>query len=254
MTGTNWDARRYDDRHAFVWQQAAGLLELLAPRAGERILDLGCGTGHLTAQIAAAGADVVGLDLTPTMIEEAKCNYPQLGFIVGDARDFAFDKPFDAVLSNATLHWVKPPEKVITCLRRALKPGGRFVAEFGGRGNVRAIVDALSRGSVALGLGEWPMPWYFPGISEYTGLLEAGGFETTFATLFDRPTPLQGEDGMRQWVAMFAGGLLDAVPAERREQFLSLVETRLRATLYRDDGWFADYRRLRVVAVRTDRG
>jgi trans-aconitate methyltransferase len=188
------------------------------------------------------------------MIEEARRNYPQLQFAVGDARDFAFDKPFDAVLSNATLHWVKPPEKVIACLARALKPGGRLVAEFGGCGNVRAIVDALSQASAAIGLGKWPMPWYFPGIAEYATLLETGGFETTFATLFDRPTPLQGADGMRQWVAMFAARLLDAVPAERQEEFLTLVETRLRPTLYRDGGWIADYRRLRVVALRTDRG
>jgi trans-aconitate 2-methyltransferase len=188
------------------------------------------------------------------MIEEARRNYPQLQFAVGDARDFAFDKPFDAVLSNATLHWVKPPENVIACLARALKPRGRFVAEFGGRGNVRAIVHALSHASAAIGLGEWPMPWYFPSIAEYTSLLEAGGFETTFAALFARPTPLQGADGMRQWVAMFAASLLDSVPAERREEFLTLVETRLRPTLYRDGGWIADYRRLRVVALRTDRG
>jgi trans-aconitate methyltransferase len=254
MTGTHWDARLYDGRHAFVWQQGAALLELLGPKPGERVLDLGCGTGHLTAQVAAAGAKVVGLDLAPTMIEEARRTYPQLCFVQGDARDFAFDEPFDAVLSNAALHWVKPPEKVIACVSRALKPGGRFVAEFGGRGNVQRIAAALAGAAAAIGPGEWRSPWYFPAIAEYATLLEAGGLEVTFAVLFDRPTPLQGDEGMRHWVAMFAGGLLDAVPADRREAFLTLVESRLRPTLYRDGGWFADYRRLRVVASKTGRG
>jgi trans-aconitate 2-methyltransferase len=248
MAATNWDAGLYDSRHAFVWQFGASLLELLAARPGEHILDLGCGTGHLTAQLAAAGADVIGLDLAPTMIEEARRAHPQLRFVLGDARDFAFDDPFDAVLSNAALHWVKPPEKVIACVARCLKPGGRFVAELGGRGNVKAIQAALTSAAAAVGLGDWQAPWYFPSVGEYAALLEAGGLEVTFATLFDRPTPLQGEEGMRQWVAMFAGGLLEAVSEGQRGEFLSHVEAQLRPVLYREGGWFADYRRLRVVA------
>ncbi len=252
MAATHWDAGLYDSRHAFVWQYGASLLELLAARPGERVLDLGCGTGHLTAQIAAAGAEVVGLDLAPTMIEEARRAHPQLRFVVGDARDFAFDAPFDAALSNAALHWVKPPEKVIACVARALKTGGRFVAELGGRGNVRAIHAALTVAAAAVGLGDWQAPWYFPGVGQYAALLEAGGLEVTFAALFDRPTPLQGEDGMRQWVAMFAGGLLESVPARAREDFLARVEANLRPTLYHDGVWHADYRRLRVVARRID--
>jgi trans-aconitate 2-methyltransferase len=253
-TTTHWDANLYDGRHAFVWQQGAALLQLLAPRPSERILDLGCGTGHLTAQLAAAGAEPVGLDLASTMIEQARRTYPQLRFVVGDARDFSFDQPFDAVLSNAALHWVKPPEKAIACVARALKPGGRFVAEFGGKGNVRAIAAALERAAEAVGVGGWQAPWYFPGVGEYTALLEAGGLEVTFAVLFDRPTPLQGEEGMRQWVAMFAGGLLEAMPAEARESFLAHVEAELRPTLYHDGAWHADYRRLRVVAFRLKHG
>src|SRR4051794_17196954 len=105
-SGTRWDPGLYDGRHAFVWQHGAALLDLLAVRPGERVLDLGCGTGHLTAQVAAAGAAVVGLDLAPAMIEQARRTYAQLEFVAGDARDFAFAEPFDAVLSNAALHWV----------------------------------------------------------------------------------------------------------------------------------------------------
>ena len=112
-----WDAGLYDDKHAFVWKHGASLVELLAPRAGERILDLGCGTGHLSAAIAAVGAMVVGLDQSAEMLEQARAAYPQMKFLVGDAREFAFDEPFDAVFSNATLHWVRPPEAVVQRVR-----------------------------------------------------------------------------------------------------------------------------------------
>jgi trans-aconitate methyltransferase len=246
--GHRWDADLYDAKHAFVWKQGASLLELLAPRPGERILDLGCGTGHLTAQLAAAGAEVVGLDASPAMIEQARRSYPQLRFGRADARSFAVSEPCDAVFSNAVLHWVREPELVIACVRRALKPGGRFVAEFGGKGNVRALVAALEKALPAAGSGPFVNPWYFPSVAEYAGLLERGGLEVTFATLFDRPTPLEGEDGLRQWFVMFAGEALARVPENRRESFFRHLEQELRPVLYRDGTWSADYRRLRVVA------
>ena len=228
------------------------MIDLLAPRPGERILDLGCGTGHLTAKIAETGAEVVGIDASSAMVEEARRLYPHIRFEVADARDFAFDEPFDAVFSNAVLHWVKEPEKAIACVRNALKPGGRFVAEFGGRGNVRTIVSALDAASRAIGLGAWEHPWYYPGIGEYAPLLERSGLEVTHAFLFDRPTPLEGEEGLRHWVEMFVGGLVGRVPPADQEGFFRHVEEGARPTLYRDGQWFADYRRLRIVARRVD--
>jgi trans-aconitate methyltransferase len=246
----SWDADLYDRKHAFVWQHGGALVELLAPRPGERILDLGCGTGHLTAQIGAAAAAVIGLDLAPAMIEQARGTYPQLRFEIGDARDFTFAEPFDAVFSNAALHWIREPERVIACVARALKPGGRFVAEFGGKGNVKAIAAALTQAAREAGLASWEPPWYFPAVGEYASLLERNSLEVTMAMLFDRPTPLEGEDGMRQWVRMFAGDLLAAVPDGRRDELLQQVERQLRPVLYRDGKWHADYRRLRVVARR----
>jgi trans-aconitate methyltransferase len=245
----SWDAGLYDGRHAFVWRHGAALVEVLAPQPGERVLDLGCGTGHLTAAIAAAGAHVVGLDHSADMLAQARHAYPHLDFLQGDARDFALGQPCDAVFSNAALHWVRPPEAVVRCVYAALKPGGHFVAEFGGHGNVAAVTAAL-RAAGRLGVRSEVPAWYFPSVGEYAALLEAVGLEVRSAALFDRPTPLEGPSGLRDWVAMFARSALDAVPAERREEFLRAVEDAARPALYRDGGWFADYRRLRVVAVR----
>lgn len=247
-----WDSGLYDDRHSFVWKYGASLIDILRPRAGERVLDLGCGTGHLTARIAEAGAEVVGIDSSPEMIAEARRLYPGLSFEVADARDFAFDEPFDAVFSNAVLHWVKPPEEAIACVRRALRPGGRFAAEFGGRGNVATIVASLDAASRAVGLGAWEHPWYYPGIGEYAPLLERAGLEVTDAVLFDRPTALEGPDGLRHWIEMFVRDLVARVPADRREAFFRHVEDAARTHLHRDGTWYADYRRLRVVARRQD--
>jgi trans-aconitate methyltransferase len=251
-TSQRWDAGLYDGQHAFVWKHGASLVELLTPRPGERILDLGCGTGHLTAAIANSGAAVVGLDHWADMLEQARAAYPRLEFVQADARDFRFGDPFDAVFSNATLHWVSPPEAVVRGVRAALKPGGRFVAEFGGRGNVRSVVAALQAAAERLGLRLEGPGWYFPSVSEYTTLLEAAGLEVRFASLFDRPTPLEGENGLRDWVRMFGHSVLEAVPPLRREEFLRAAEGGARGELFRDGSWFADYRRLRVVAVRVD--
>lgn len=243
-----WNPGLYDASHSFVWKLGAALIELLAPQHGERILDLGCGTGHLTAQIAASGAEVVGIDSSAEMIAQARQAYPALPFEVADARSFSLPGAFDAVFSNAVLHWVKQPEAAIDRIRAALTPGGRFVAEFGGKGNTRQMVEALLQQGAAFGIHDYETPWYYPGIADYSSLLERHGFEVTFATLFDRPTPLEGEEGLRNWFRMFAGSLLARLPAEDCERFLAGLETELRPALFRDGTWFADYRRLRIIA------
>jgi len=141
---TTWNPEFYDARHSFVWQRGADLIDLLDPQTEERILDLGCGTGHLTAQIAARGAEVMGIDSSAEMIEEARKHYPALEFRVADARDFSLGQPVDAVFSNAALHWIQPAERVVSCVWKALKPGGRFVAEFGGKGQRAEISQRVS--------------------------------------------------------------------------------------------------------------
>lgn len=249
---TQWNAGLYDEKHSFVWKMAAGLLELLAAQPGECILDVGCGTGHLTSQVAASGAQVTGVDRSPEMIRQAREKYPELSFAVMDAREMEFSTPFDAVISNATLHWIKEPERAIASIGKALRPGGRFVAEFGGKRNNEQFIDALNRAWNSLSLpGKPPNPWYYPGIAEYSGLLEHHGFEVTYATLFDRPTPLDdGERGLRNWMEMFCGSVLGALAEAQREALKARIEQEARAALHRDGQWVMDYRRLRIVARR----
>jgi len=249
---TKWDAGLYDDKHSFVWKLAAGVLELLNAQSGERILDLGCGTGHLTAKIAETGALVVGVDRSPEMIRQAKEKYPSLQFEVMDAREILLDGKFDTVFSNATLHWIKEPERVITAIGKLLRPGGRFVAEFGGKGNTSELLKAVQQAWRKLGIaGPAPHPWYYPSLAEYAGLLEQHSFEVTHATLFDRPTPLDdGQRGLRNWLEMFGSAFVEGLPDATREHLLAEIERALRPNLFHDDHWVMDYRRLRVAAKR----
>ncbi len=153
-----WDAKLYDDKHSFVWEKGKGVVELLAPQPGERILDLGCGTGHLTAEIAAVGAHTVGIDQSADMIAQARRQFPDLRFEVCDAREIPFTGEFDAVFSNAALHWIPEAEKVIRGVARALKPNGRFVAEMGGKGNIRRLVEAIAVPAARLASTAAPPP------------------------------------------------------------------------------------------------
>lgn len=248
-----WDASAYDSKHSFVWKYGREVLELLSPREGERILDLGCGTGHLTSQIAAIGATVIGLDKSPAMIERARTLYPDLRFETADATSFRFDEPFDAVFSNAAIHWMKDQDGVAASIWRALKPGGRFVAEFGGKGNIQKLRSAL-REVLDAGGYTWDREAtrrYYASIGEYAALLESHAFRVTYATHFDRPTKLDGgESGLQKWLEVFADNELAGVPAEERGQVFRAVEQRLRPDLLREGNWFLDYKRLRVVAIK----
>jgi SAM-dependent methyltransferase len=246
----SWDAALYDGKHAFVFETGRGLVEVLGPRPGERVLDLGCGTGHLTARIAESGAAVVGLDRSPEMLAAARSSYPRLEFVEGDAADFTLPGEFDAVFSNATLHWVADAEAAVRCIARALKPGGRFVAEFGGHGNVAGIAAAVRQAAQEVVGVPVEHGWYFPSVGEYAPILERHGLEVRSAALFDRPTPLEGAGGFRDWLTMFRGGLLDRVPEPARESVLARAEEIARPRLFRGGRWVADYRRLRVAAIR----
>jgi SAM-dependent methyltransferase len=246
-----WDADRYEGAHSFVYEYGEDVVDLLAPAPGERVLDVGCGTGRLTAQIARSGADVVGLDASGRMLSEATEARPGGAFVRGDARELPFEGAFDAVFSNAALHWITAQDAALGSIADALAPGGRLVAELGGRGNVAAIVEAVRQAARARGYAV-EMPWYFPSVDEYASKLAANGLETRYARLFDRPTELDnGEDGLAEWLAMFGDGLLSDVPEAERPAVIEGVEDRLRDEHF-DGAWTADYRRLRVVAVKPE--
>lgn len=244
-----WDSSLYDDRHSFVWKYGLELVDLLDPRPGERVLDLGCGTGHLTARIAESGADVVGLDSSTSMVAQARQNFPKLSFQLGDARDFQFAEPFDAVFSNAALHWVLEADAAVKCIARALKPGGRLVLEMGARGNTGRVLDALAAVFAEKG---YPLPecWFFPSLAQYSALLEKHGFEIAMARTFPRWTRTEHpERGLREWLEMFAELHFRPVPAAERPGLLAEIEERLRPLLWCGGAWWIDYRRLRVIAL-----
>ncbi len=243
-----WDSERYLNRHAFIIERGRALLDLLAPQAGEHILDLGCGTGDIAHSIAESGARVVGVDASAEMIAAARSRFPALNFYVEDAAELPFEAEFDAVFSHAVLHWVKRADDAIRGMRRALKPGGRLVAEFGGQGNCAALEAAMADSLHCMTGRNYQSPWFFPSLADYASRLEANGFIVRAAWHFDLPTPLHGEDGLRQWVLQFLPQPLDGLDAAKHEALLADMESALTPKLWRDDAWWADYRRLRVVA------
>jgi trans-aconitate methyltransferase len=250
-----WDADKYDRQFGYVSALAGGVMELLGPSAGETILDLGCGTGELTATIREAGATVLALDSDPEMVAAASARLGQ-EVILADGHDFRIDQPVDAVFSNAALHWMTRPAEVLDCVRAALRPGGRFVAEMGGARNVATIVGAVRTALEERRLADLiGSPWYFPSPAEYAALLESHGFRVARLEHFPRPTDLSDcPDGVADWVGMFGEQLIGHVPAADRPALLARINELAAPVLYRGGSWLADYWRLRFVAVAGEPG
>ncbi|MGQ0664887.1 MAG: class I SAM-dependent methyltransferase [Pseudomonadota bacterium] len=246
MTGAqSWDPERYARHARFVATLGLPLLEWLAPRAGEFILDLGCGDGALTEKLEAAGCRVVGVDASPLQVAAARRR--GLEVAVMDAACLSFAPSFDAVFTNAALHWMKPAAAVIAGVERALKPGGRFVGEMGGAGNVARIHAALGA-ALARRRREAPMPWYFPTPAAYRAELEAGGFMVERMEHFPRPTVLPGD--IAGWLDTFAEPFLGLLPADERAAAVAEIAGELAPQLKDADGrWVVDYVRLRFLAV-----
>ena len=237
-----------------MYKYGASLVDLLDPQPGERVLDLGCGTGELTLEIARRGAIAIGIDADAAMIDRAvelaaaqeeQLQSLNVQFRRADARTFTVAEGLvDAIFSNAALHWVTEAERCVASMAAALRPdGGRLVVEFGGKNNVHEIASFLDRTC-----GNEKNPWYYPSIAEYASLLEKHGIEVVSAELYDRPTPLIGDDGFRNWINMFAGPYMDGV--RDREELFRLAEEELRHKLYAGGRWVADYRRIRIVGRR----
>ena len=252
MTKTKeWDSELYEARHSFVWQFGEDLITELNVKRGEKVLDLGCGTGQLTRKIADLGADVTGLDASPEMIGQARQNFPASRFMLCDAADMNFEGDFDAVFSNAALHWMLRADAVAQAMSRALRTGGRLVAELGGRGNIRTIANAVQATAARyLGAGIPAARTFFPSVSEYATILEANGFELRSAVLFDRPTALEGERGMENWIRQFKSYYFDDLSKVQATDAIAETVEQLRPLRLTDRCRFADYRRLRVYAVK----
>jgi SAM-dependent methyltransferase len=248
VTEQTWSAEGYGKNARFVSDLGMPVVELLNARPGERILDLGCGDGVLTKRLQEAGCDVVGIDSSPELIRAA------LGLALNvslqDAYEIDFREEFDAVFSNAVLHWLKDADRVIRNVFRALRPGGRFVAECGGDKCLQTIQTALVTELERRGYDGWAAnPWYFPTTEDYGHLLTTAGFSVTYIEIIPRPSPLPGD--MSGFLETFAGRFASALPPADRQTYLDDVRDRLKPLLYGADGvWTADYTRLRFEAFK----
>lgn len=248
MFSQTWNPQDYSQNARFVTDLGFGVVELLAPQPGERILDLGCGDGVLTKKLVDFGCRVVGVDASPEFIVAARA----LGLDARpmDGQALTFNEEFDAVFSNAALHWMKEMEKVIDGVYRALKPGGRFVAEMGGKGNIDKIEAATRRALRKRGLDKKvPEPNVYPSSEEYRAFLEKSGFSVKKIELFPRPTPLPKD--IKTWLHIFPKNYLEAVAQQEREAFLEEIQEEVRPLLCDAQGrWTADFVRLRFAASK----
>lgn len=245
-----WDADKYTNHFSFVHQYGCALIDMIEGESLS-ILDLGCGNGALTKKLADKGNDVTGIDASVELLEIAKKNYPGISFLHGDAVDFHTDRFFDVVFSNAVFHWIEKEKQpdMISCVKKALKPGGQFVFEFGGFGNNVLIHNALGEEFKKSNL-DYVMPFYFPTIGEYALLLEKGGFLVRNALLFDRQTKLEGDSGLYDWIQMFLKTPFAGMDAALKEEIIQSAVSSLKNDLFHDGSWYADYVRLRCKAVK----
>ncbi|HEY7336689.1 MAG TPA: methyltransferase domain-containing protein [Bryobacteraceae bacterium] len=247
-TAQTWDPASYARNARFVSDLGDPVVELLAPQPGERILDLGCGDGALTKKLVDLGCEVVAVDSSAPQIEAAR----ELGLDahVMSAESLPYREEFDAVLSNAVLHWIRRADEAIAAVFRALKPGGRFVAECGGYGCVHKVQSALVRALNQRGIdGQARVPWYFPTPGDYATRLERAGFRVDTIALIPRPTSLPGD--IAGWLETFAQTFFHGFSSLQRDEYLQEVRAALKSQLLDENGvWIADYVRLRFAATK----
>jgi trans-aconitate methyltransferase len=253
MSATSWNPALYNQKHLYVYRYGEDLVKWLNPQSKERILDLGCGTGELTQQISESGAAVIGIDRSVELIATAQQRFPNLEFRQQDATQLSDPEQYDAVFSNAVLHWISDQAAVTQAIFQALRPGGRLVAEFGGQGNIQKIVTALRETLRQYGYEQQAaaQPWYFPSVGQHASRLEEYGFQVQWMRHYSRPTELNDTaNGIVDWLRMFAGSFLAGIDTDQQNAILVEVQEKLRTKLYRQGKWYADYQRLRFRAVR----
>jgi len=247
-----WNPTLYDKSFDFVSKYGEGILSYLNPKPSETILDLGCGTGDLTNEISLSGANVIGVDRSADMIAKAKFKFPELEFYQMDARELKFDILFDAIFSNAVLHWIPEKEIVIKKMYSLLNDNGRIVLEFGGKGNNQQMLKALKDVFIKRGYMDNAKIdfWYYPSIGEYSTELEKLNFRVVHAEHFDRLTPLKSNQGIKDWFLMFGDSLFIGISDIEKDDILNEVQDKLKATHFIDKIWNADYKRIRIVAIK----
>ena len=245
---TKWDAKRYEKGAKFVSRYGVALIERLDPKQGEKILDLGCGDGSVAKEIESFGAKVIGVDLSYSMVERTR--EKGIEAYVRSAKEIDFESEFDAVFSNAVLHWIKEPKIVAQKIYEALKPKGRFVAEFGGEGNVSKLLEIITKTAEDDSRFEkFVNEWYFPNCQEYGAILKGVGFGIKSCQL----VPREAEIGdIKEWMELFFNSYLDRLSADDRELFKERVAKNAKKSLYsKTKGWSGDYVRIIVEAYKS---
>jgi len=247
MSINKWDADNYNKHADFVSNLAFPVVDLLNPQKNERILDLGCGDGTLALEIEKFSTKVIAVDLSESMVKKTK--EKGIEAYVMSAIELPFYNEFNAVFSNAVLHWVKEPETAIKKISAALKSGGRFIAEFGGYGNIKYLTDAMQEVfDRHEEYGEFKNPWYFPKETEYKELLEANGLKIDYIELIPRPTKI---DDIANWLDIFANGIVSHLTEAQQDNFKQKVRAILKPKIYDEkNAWVADYVRLRLKATK----
>ncbi len=243
----HWNPNSYNKHTAFVSELALPVVDLLDPQDGEQILDAGCGEGTLAVEIERRGAKAVGVDMSAEMIEQ--CQDKGIEAYVGSVTDLPYEEAFDAVFSNATLHWVKDAQTALQNIAKSLKCGGRFICEFGGEGNTYHLVSAIQKVFANHPeFGVFENPWYFPSVEAYRALLESEGFTVTYIEIIPRPTPM---DDISNWLDIFANGVTKHLNKAQFDTFKQECREILKETIYTEkEGWVLDYKRLRVKAIK----
>lgn len=243
-----WDSSSYDDKHHFVAEYGKELLEFIPHDPKQAILDLGCGTGVLTARLFELGNRVVGVDSSRSMIDKAKDQFPEIEFKVCNALDLPFEQEFDVVFSNAVFHWIDDHDLLIKNISNSLKSSGLLVCEFGAHGNIRIIETVFSEVCSAHGY-HYRGGFNFPKVDDFARLLEKNEFKIEKIYDYDRPTVLSdGERGLLHWVKQFFSFELANMSMDMQNAIFEDMEKACKNTLWNGKEWVADYRRLRAIA------